>query len=170
GGVISGRLSDSMGMPLANATMMALAVNYEDGHRMLRPVRGAVQSDDRGYFRLYGLGPGEFYVRADWRTSGTNPSEPFHTYFPGVSEVSAAVPIVVNEKSESPDANFSIPSVGGIRISGTVSGYNRNARNNIQFYLVPSSSRTLDYPGAFSRMNQRNSPADRQSGAFEIRA
>src|SRR6185369_3379234 len=91
------------------------------------------------------------------------------TYFPGVSEVSAAVPIVVNEKSESPDANFSIPSVGGIRISGTVSGYNRNARNNIQFYLVPGSSRTLDDPGAFSRMNQRNSPADRQSGAFEIR-
>ena len=83
GGVISGRVLDPVGNPLVSASLSALTLSYEDGHRVLRPGTSTT-SDDRGNFRLFGLRPGEYYVRAEYRPSATASSEIVRAYFPGV--------------------------------------------------------------------------------------
>ena len=144
GGVISGRVLDSMGNPLVSAPLVALMVYYEDGRRVLRPGRDAAVSDDRGNFRLFGLRPGEYYVRVDPRQTPNISSPVARAYFPGVSAVTDAVPIVVSENGESPGANFSIPFAGTVKISGRVVGPGDWTRSNIRFYLLSAGLDQLE--------------------------
>jgi hypothetical protein len=63
GGVVTGRLFDEDGEPLARAMVTVLRQQYVRGEKQLTPV-GADQSDDRGQFRIFGLPPGDYYVSA----------------------------------------------------------------------------------------------------------
>jgi hypothetical protein len=167
GGVISGRVLDPMGNPLVSASLSALTVSYEDGHRVLRPGTSTT-SDDRGNFRLFGLRPGEYYVRAEYRPSATASSEIVRAYFSGVPALSDASPIVVNESGESPGANFSIPNGGNAKVSGTVNGPANMPRSNIQFSLFPVGADHLEDPATFSIPNTV-SAENRTIGEFELR-
>jgi hypothetical protein len=61
-GVISGRVLDPEGAPVSNANVIAGQVAYSaEGKRLA--IRGGINSDDRGEFRLYGLVPGRYYIR-----------------------------------------------------------------------------------------------------------
>ena len=63
GGVITGRVLDEDGEPLARAMVSVLRQQYVRGEKQLTPA-GADQSDDRGQFRVFGLPPGDYYVSA----------------------------------------------------------------------------------------------------------
>ncbi len=63
GGVITGRVLDEDGEPLARAMVGVLRQQYVRGEKQLTPA-GADQSDDRGQFRVFGLPPGDYYVSA----------------------------------------------------------------------------------------------------------
>jgi protocatechuate 3,4-dioxygenase beta subunit len=62
-GTISGRIYDRDGEPLGKAQVQALRAVYENGRRTLTIVQ-AVQTDDRGEYRLFWLAPGRYYVSA----------------------------------------------------------------------------------------------------------
>src|SRR5919197_3501676 len=63
GGVITGRVLDEDGEPLARALVTVQRYQYIRGERRLSPA-GGDQSDDRGQYRVFGLPPGEYYVSA----------------------------------------------------------------------------------------------------------
>jgi uncharacterized protein (DUF2141 family) len=63
GGVITGRLMDEDGEPLARALVTVQRYRYVAGERQLTPA-GADQTDDRGQYRVFGLPPGEYFVSA----------------------------------------------------------------------------------------------------------
>jgi protocatechuate 3,4-dioxygenase beta subunit len=63
GSVISGRVYDAVGEPMAGTTVRVLRYQYVQGARQLVPAGGA-QADDRGQYRVWGLNPGEYYVSA----------------------------------------------------------------------------------------------------------
>jgi hypothetical protein len=63
GGVITGRLMDEDGEPLARAIVTVQRYRYVSGERQLTPA-GADQTDDRGQYRVFGLPPGEYFVSA----------------------------------------------------------------------------------------------------------
>ena len=65
--IISGRVLDEAGEPLAGATVLTMQMKYFNGKRRLLPVRGNAITDDTGQFRLSGLEPGEYYVQASSR-------------------------------------------------------------------------------------------------------
>jgi hypothetical protein len=67
GGVITGRVGDEDGEPLARALVTIQRYQYVRGERQLTPA-GADQTDDRGQYRVFGLPPGDYYVSAS--TSG----------------------------------------------------------------------------------------------------
>lgn len=64
GGVITGRVLDEDGEPLARALVTVQRYQYIRGERQLSPA-GGDQSDDRGQYRVFGLPPGEYYLSAD---------------------------------------------------------------------------------------------------------
>ncbi len=69
GGVITGRISDDIGEPIAAVQVQAFRYGFMPGGRRPMPVpQGGGQTDDTGAFRLYGLPPGDYYVSA--RPSG----------------------------------------------------------------------------------------------------
>ena len=74
--LISGRIFDEAGEPLAGANVLTLQMRFFNGRRRLTPVRGNAVTDDTGQYRLSGLEPGEYYVQASSReTWEGNPPE-----------------------------------------------------------------------------------------------
>jgi carboxypeptidase family protein len=65
--IISGRIFDEAGDPLAGANVLTLQMRFFNGKRRLTPVRGNAITDDTGQYRLSGLEPGEYYVQASSR-------------------------------------------------------------------------------------------------------
>jgi protocatechuate 3,4-dioxygenase beta subunit len=127
GGVITGRVSDEFGDPIAGAQMSALRYRYMNGARRLMP-SGSAQTDDRGSFRIYGLVPGEYYVSGGLRTqeimfgmptAGSTSVEGYApTYFPGTPNASEAGRVTVRVARETTDVSFSLTATRLVQISG----------------------------------------------------
>lgn len=72
-GAIAGRVYDRNGEPVAYARVLAMQDWYHEGNRLLDFVQ-AVQTNDRGEYRLFWLPPGRYYVAArpeDTQSSST---------------------------------------------------------------------------------------------------
>ncbi len=67
GAVIDGVVRDEFGVPVPGAQVTAQAVSVINGVRILKSASGVqpwAVTDDRGRYRLFGLSPGEYTVRA----------------------------------------------------------------------------------------------------------
>ena len=180
---ISGRVLDSQGQPVPNATVDANQLWYPNG----RPSWNAENSkttNDRGEFRLFGLSPGEYFVGVTPRPGGLNsaPSASVATtYFPGTTEPREAKSIVLKEGDDVRDINFNLQATTRqtYSISGTVENtlpdrlLNKTAkgiviRYSFLYYLVPlepavsAGLRPLVFTNALTAESAAN-------GAFEIR-
>src|SRR4029453_14288986 len=62
-GVITGRVRDTSGRPVAGFEVMLLKLSFEEGRQVLVPVADVVPTDDRGEYRHYWVPPGRYYVR-----------------------------------------------------------------------------------------------------------
>jgi Carboxypeptidase regulatory-like domain len=89
GGVISGRITDEANEPAPNVRVEAVEMRYMRGRRV--PVAAKIATtNDAGEYRLSGLDPGQFQVRASstdvWESDdGKNTYVYALTYFPGVT-------------------------------------------------------------------------------------
>jgi len=61
-GVITGRITDDTGEPVAGASVAAMRPRYAEGGRQLVQIGRAVETDDRGEYRLFDLAPASYYV------------------------------------------------------------------------------------------------------------
>ncbi len=62
--VITGRVLDDLGEPVANAPVQAMKAGYRKGFRTLVPVGRLALTNDLGDYRLTGLASGEYFVAA----------------------------------------------------------------------------------------------------------
>jgi Carboxypeptidase regulatory-like domain len=70
---ISGRIRDESDRPLVNVPVQLLHYSYDyKGDRAYQP-GSAVQTNDRGEYRMYWVTPGRYYVLAGRPTTGSNP-------------------------------------------------------------------------------------------------
>jgi len=123
GGVITGRVQDDLGDPVANVRVMVQRRQMIEGRRRMINVGVTDETDDTGAFRLYGLAPGEYYVSAVLRP---NPLEQpgdgsgyAPTYYPGTGNANEAQRVAVGAGDEV-SIGFSLLPVRLVRISGTV--------------------------------------------------
>lgn len=124
GSVITGRLVDEFGEPVADAMVSASRYQYFRGQKRLLPSSRPTQTNDLGQYRLYGLTPGEYIVTASVRsmnffenteeTSGYAP-----TYYPGTSNPGEAERVRVALGAET-TADFGLIPARLVRITGTV--------------------------------------------------
>jgi hypothetical protein len=125
-GVITGRVYDEAGEPLAGANVMPLQMRFFNGRTRLVPTRGNAITDDSGQYRLGSLEPGEYFVYATSReTWETEPPDVktmgfMPTMYPSAISMTEAQRVRVRAGQEV--AAIDIPLVPGraATVSGTV--------------------------------------------------
>jgi carboxypeptidase family protein len=127
GGVISGTVTNGDGEPVVNATVRAWRIRDSEG----KPIQNVFQSrdratDDRGYYRLYGLQPGSYIISAGGATQFSGPvvtnayANDAPTFAPA-STRDTAVEIVVSSGQEA-TADIRYRGEPGHSVSGRVTG------------------------------------------------
>ena len=69
-GVIEGTVTDQNGEPVDSVKIEAYTARIEDGRRSISSNHNAI-CNDRGAFRIWGLEPGQYYLKATGRNGGT---------------------------------------------------------------------------------------------------
>jgi protocatechuate 3,4-dioxygenase beta subunit len=173
GSVISGRITDEFGEPIANAVVTAMRYGYAGGVR--RIIRAGGQNtrdntDDQGQFRLFGLSPGEYYVTAAFRAGGGEVTDPAQdttgfapTYYPGASSAAEAQRVSVGLGQELSNVSFALVATKLVRISGTVMDSNGAPPSGGAVMLVPAEGGSAG-PGMF----QMGGGRIEASGRFRI--
>jgi 5-hydroxyisourate hydrolase-like protein (transthyretin family) len=155
--VITGRVSDEDGEPTALIQVVALRRPTDEeiddreglpsGTRDLQPA-GMAQTDDRGQYRIFGLKPGEYYIKAvdqyepmfhmiissDWELHDALGSQYAPVYYPGVTQMSQAeaVPVTPGEEAH---MDFVMRRIKTVEISGLVIGTDGKPATDVYLYL-----------------------------------
>lgn len=122
GSVITGRIVDDVGEPMAEVMVMAARYRYMNGRRQLVPGRGG-QTNDLGQFRIYGLPPGDYYVSATMSPRGfmgesEDRSGYAPTYYPGTANLAEAQRVTARVGQEVTTVDFALAPTRTSRISG----------------------------------------------------
>jgi hypothetical protein len=128
-GVIKGRVVDSNGDPLSGVIVRALQSRIDNGRKRVSMVRWG-SSNDRGNYRVWGLVPGEYYVKVAGRSGATigfigeaavpTPSETFSPVFYGGGQSAATAAMLNVEGGAEIPADFSLNLQPSRVITGTV--------------------------------------------------
>ncbi len=173
GSAISGRITDEFGDPITDVQVQAMRYQFENGARQLVNAGRVAMTDDLGQFRIFGLMPGDYVVRASLRTNpnaaATGPGaaeSPMGypgTYYPGVTDLAQAQTITVSLGQELGSVAFSLVPARLARISGTVtSSDGRPLVGAIVALRTPGSS------GALARFNLTGTSQVRADGVFTL--
>jgi len=102
GGVVTGRVVDEVGEPVASASISLARRRYVDGERQFVSQSGS-STDDRGEFRIFGIPPGEYVMLAkfDMMDFGSRDRVRYvPTYFPGTPIATEAQHVTVAAAQE----------------------------------------------------------------------
>ena len=95
-GVITGRVTDEVGEPVAEAQVWAMQLQYYLGRRRLVPAGGNTRTDDAGQYRLLGLTPGDYVIMATLRDTWPLDDDPtqilgyMQSYYPNTPNAAEA--------------------------------------------------------------------------------
>ena len=173
-GVITGKVLDEDGEPLANVQVRAMRYLYANGKRQWMQVQNA-NSSDIGEYRLADLQPGRYLVSTNPRNVGRNmvmqsnealPQTPdltyATTYYPSASDSTAAIPVDVGAGGEIHGIDIRLVKTRAWRVRGKVSGPGgERGRGAIQVVLIPAEGPVNNPLMSMAR------PPD---GQFEIRS
>lgn len=127
GCVITGRVVDDWGDPVADVGVSAMRPQYADGRRKPAPFGRAATTNDVGVFRLYGLPPGDYFVGTTFAPGASGPMGPDNedgfvyapTYYPGTASLNEAARISIKVGQERSGVDFTLVSSRTASISGT---------------------------------------------------
>ena len=179
GSVISGRIVDELGEPVAEAVVTALRSSWSNGRRRLQASGRTATSNDLGQYRIYGLPPGEYFVSATLRgsqemmvlemavaavrtsssaaaeapTSGYAP-----TYYPGTANGAEAQKLSLSVGQEATNTDFGLIPVRLARISGTVIGSEGRPLEGVMVSATPRSAAagTIIFSGGAAARTDKN--------------
>lgn len=129
GGVITGRITDTNGRPVIGERVSVVAKDAQETNRPMTMFDGLRNTtDDRGIYRVYGLGPGSYRVSIGQAASaggvaimGMGGSQYPKTFYPNVSEEAKATLIEINEGTEVSNIDIVAGSPGrSFSVSGRV--------------------------------------------------
>jgi hypothetical protein len=128
GGVISGRVIDETGEPTPNVRVEAVEMRYMRGRRV--PVAAKITTtNDAGEYRLSGLDPGQYQVRAAttdvWESDdGKNTYVYALTYYPGVTAAERPETVTVAIGQEASGTDLRLVPGPAASVTGMLVGAN----------------------------------------------
>lgn len=146
GGVITGRVTNADGVPLAGVPVAAKCIRGKGGKPLPRPYLSWELSrsritDDRGIYRFWGLQPGVYLVSAGptafWFDQGlvTPYVDDAPTYYPS-STLASATQIVVNSGQELTGIDIKYRGYTGHEVSGTMTGNSPPSYLQVYFFTL----------------------------------
>ncbi|MBI3668020.1 MAG: carboxypeptidase regulatory-like domain-containing protein [Acidobacteria bacterium] len=178
--VISGRVVDEDGEPLPAVQVQALTTNYREGRRQLGQV-SMTATNDLGEYRLYGLAPGRYHIRAVYtpglsalvvignlmqqRFDDTAAEESYlPTYYPGANDPTQASPVDAAAGSEVRGIDISFHPARAVHVRGQLfNAVDGGPVRNGNAWLAPREAKVV----GFSRVMQSQFVSPQ--GEFEIR-
>jgi hypothetical protein len=170
GAVLAGRITDELGEPAPGVTVEALEYRYIRGRRLLVPAR-ITRTNDAGDYRLSGLEPGTFHLRARsreiWESDDGETTHVYAmTYFPGVPVVERPQTIDLKVGQEVGGLDFPLVPAQAARITGLVEDATGQALADQQVNL---SELTRTIGGRILSSGQGASPVKTDArGAFQF--
>lgn len=126
GSVLSGRVTDELGEPLASVNVEALQWVYRNGERKLQRASAFDKTDDRGEYRIFGLAPGDYLLVAraedgfqfeDQRAERIGYAP---TFYPGTVSGAEAQRVSVGIGGETGGLAFPLQAVRTVTVRGQV--------------------------------------------------
>jgi hypothetical protein len=123
-GVISGRVVDETGDPVAGVTVWVMRYEYFRRRRTLVPAGSIARTDDTGQYRATGVMPGEYFVvamlRETWTVGGKEPKVYGYasTFAPSTASVSEAQRVRVAPSKEAANVDVTLVAALAVSISG----------------------------------------------------
>ncbi len=131
---IAGRVLDEYGEPIPDVPVRVLQRRFAWGSGLRLGYAGGYQTtNDLGQYRVYGLQPGNYYVTATPRDSGTfggmygtgapeqtDRSGYAQSYYPGTTSLADAVPVRVAIGQDAMNVDFALTPTRTARVSGTI--------------------------------------------------
>jgi hypothetical protein len=168
--VITGRVFDEDGEPLARVSVQLMRYVYREQGKALMPAGGG-QTNDLGEFRMFGISAGRYFLQA--RTyggletalgPGNSADEAYApTYYPGTNDPASASAIEVPQGGHVQGLDIRLARTRTYRVSGTIAGAPEGGRPGTVM-LRPRSPEALRMV-----MFDRNSSWDPRTGRFEVR-
>ena len=127
-GLITGRVFDEAGEAISGVQVFAMRSMYFERRRRLVPVAGGppATTDDAGQYRILGLAPGSYYVRAavreTWTVNEGSTEQVMGyapTYFPSTTSVTDAQRVTVSLGQEGSNTDIGLVPGRAANVSGT---------------------------------------------------
>jgi protocatechuate 3,4-dioxygenase beta subunit len=123
-GVITGRVLDEEGDPVAGANVQVSRQVYAQGRKQLSRA-GSASTNDLGEYRVFGLAPGHYFVSADARQNpmlSQAEDEYVTTWFPRTADAAAAAPIDVAPGAQLRNIDILLAKLHTVAVRGRVVG------------------------------------------------
>lgn len=175
--VIAGRVSNEDGEPLPNAEVTALREAYYEGARKLEP-QAFSQTNDLGEYRLFGLGPGRYFVKVAYKVDMQTKSENnahlraadnsvqgyVPEYYPGSPELFKAASVTVKAGEEVSRIDLTLRPINVFSVRGHVyNAVDKKKGVGAVLELVPRSSSII-----WGRFETQQIFIQKQDGSFEF--
>lgn len=174
GGVVTGRITDAEGHQLIGERVtVALKDSTPDAGAQMAMLGGTKnQTDDRGVYRVYGLGPGSYKVSVGQAAAGgaasvmgMGGSQYVKTFYPGVEDESRATLLEIKEGTEVKNIDITVNKPGsGFSVSGRVVDAD-SGKAVASLYIAHSSMNESDQK--MGAMNFTGSQSD-ANGKFRL--
>ena len=166
--VISGRVVDESGNPLAHVSVSAQEMLAGERRRMAPSPGSSSRTDDTGSFRIFGLRPGEYVLSAISLPlgmvpvgTGSMPFSPPPTYYPGTGSLAEAARIRLASGDEHGPISFVFNQVRLSTVRGIVIDANGQPASTVSVNI-----RTTETTGTGSMtIGGRTTSSD---GTFEV--
>jgi hypothetical protein len=158
---VAGRVYDSDRQPAAKVEIQLLRDAYVGmvDERSLAPINAkfAVQTNDKGEYRISGITPGDYYIRAAYAAAparrmigafAPTANNIAATYYPGVTTPDAALPIKVTVGVDVQVADFPVEPLPPFKISGRiVNSLVAAPVDRYSYFLIRRDARVRDGDG-----------------------
>jgi 5-hydroxyisourate hydrolase-like protein (transthyretin family) len=168
GAVVTGRVTDEDGEPLAGVRVSLMQYRYLRGRRELAPVAVGGATNDLGEYRIWDIPPGRYYFSATYqagsamrRRAGGEEESGYPTIiYPGVLDASQTTPVQIRAAEIKSGIDFRMVRIPTVRISGVLRSFNGALPSRSMMILVPL--------GGATPFNRRMITVRPGTGRFEV--